>query len=169
MVVVIRGTLDFYKPRAELGFLLNEIDVAALLGRLAQRRAALLELLRSEGLLGRNRLLRCARRASPGRSRGQPGDRGPPRLRRSAPRLSVRVRGCPCSRFGAGTSRHRRSIAGALVALARRGCDIAVVVRGGGSKADLAAFDTEPVARAIATMPIPGLGRDRPHRRPVGG
>ena len=41
------------------------------------------------------------------------------------------------------------------------GCDIAVVVRGGGSKADLAAFDAEPVARAIATMPIPvwvGIG-----------
>ena len=53
------------------------------------------------------------------------------------------------------------SIAGALVALARRGCDIAVVVRGGGSKADLAAFDTEPVARAMAMMPIPvwvGIG-----------
>ena len=32
MVVVIRGTLDFYKPRAELGFLLSEIDVAAILG-----------------------------------------------------------------------------------------------------------------------------------------
>ena len=54
-----------------------------------------------------------------------------------------------------------RAIAGALVALAGRNCDVAVVVRGGGSKADLAAFDTEPVARAIATMPIPvwiGIG-----------
>jgi exodeoxyribonuclease VII large subunit len=36
-----------------------------------------------------------------------------------------------------------------------------VVVRGGGSKADLAAFDSEPVARAIATCPVPvwtGIG-----------
>ena len=34
-------------------------------------------------------------------------------------------------------------------------------MRGGGSKADLAAFDTEPVARAVATSPVPvwtGIG-----------
>ena len=39
--------------------------------------------------------------------------------------------------------------------------DVIVVVRGGGSKADLAAFDAEPVARAIATSDIPvwtGIG-----------
>ncbi len=47
-----------------------------------------------------------------------------------------------------------------------RGCsssalDVIVVVRGGGSKADLATFDTEPVARAIATSDMPvwtGIG-----------
>ena len=35
------------------------------------------------------------------------------------------------------------------------------MVRGGGSKADLAAFDAEPVARAIATSDVPvwtGIG-----------
>ena len=40
-------------------------------------------------------------------------------------------------------------------------CDVIVVVRGGGSKADLATFDAEPVARAIATSDIPvwtGIG-----------
>ena len=40
-------------------------------------------------------------------------------------------------------------------------CDVAVLVRGGGSRGDLAAFDAEPVARAIATLPIPlwtGIG-----------
>jgi exodeoxyribonuclease VII large subunit len=45
--------------------------------------------------------------------------------------------------------------------LADRGCDLAVIVRGGGSKADLASFDSEAVARAIAMMPIPvwvGIG-----------
>ena len=39
--------------------------------------------------------------------------------------------------------------------------DVIVVVRGGGSKADLAAFDQEPVARAIATSGVPvwtGIG-----------
>ena len=35
MVVIIRGTLDFYRPRAEVDFILAELDVTALLGRLA--------------------------------------------------------------------------------------------------------------------------------------
>ena len=55
MVVVLRGTLDFYRPRAEVGFILAEVDVTALLGRLAAERAALLRRLESEGLLERNR------------------------------------------------------------------------------------------------------------------
>ena len=55
MVVVIRGTLDFYRARAEVGFILAELDVTALLGRLAAERAALLRALAAEGLLERNR------------------------------------------------------------------------------------------------------------------
>jgi len=46
-------------------------------------------------------------------------------------------------------------------ALGEAGCDVVVVVRGGGSKGDLAAFDTEVVARAVATSPVPvwtGIG-----------
>ncbi len=160
MVVVIRGTIDFYQPRAELAFLLSEVDVAAILGRLAQRRAQLLELLRSEGLLERNRRLavpsvplRVGLVASPG-TEGHSDFVGqllgsPYAFEVVLAAASVQGRQAPSA------------IAGALVALARRGCDIAVVVRGGGSKADLAAFDTEPVARAMATMPIPvwvGIG-----------
>src|SRR5262252_9151443 len=41
--------------------------------------------------------------------------------------------------------------------------DAVVVVRGGGSRADLAPFDTDDVARAIATMPLPvltGIGHE---------
>ncbi len=160
MVVVIRGTLDFYKPRAELGFLLSEVDVSAILGRLAQRRAALLELLRSDGLLERNRRLavppvplRVGLVASPG-TEGHSDFVG--QLLGSEFAFDVVLAAASVQGRQAPSS-----IAGALVALARRGCDIAVVVRGGGSKADLAAFDTEPVAHAMATMPIPvwvGIG-----------
>ena len=45
--------------------------------------------------------------------------------------------------------------------LATAGCELVVVVRGGGSKGDLAAFDTERVARAVATCSVPvwtGIG-----------
>jgi exodeoxyribonuclease VII large subunit len=54
-----------------------------------------------------------------------------------------------------------RAIARAITRCGASGCDLVVVVRGGGSKADLAAFDSEPVARAIATCPVPvwtGIG-----------
>ena len=50
---------------------------------------------------------------------------------------------------------------GALAAEGTDRFDLLVVVRGGGSKADLAAFDAEPVARAVATSPVPvwtGIG-----------
>jgi exodeoxyribonuclease VII large subunit len=160
MVVVIRGTLDFYKPRAELGFLLSEIDVAALLGRLAQKRAALLEVLRGEGLLGLNRLLEVppvALRIGLVASRGTEGHND------FAGQLLVSgfAFDIVLARASVQGPSAPGAIAGALVALAGRNCDLAVVVRGGGSKADLAAFDSEAVARAIAAMPIPvwvGIG-----------
>ena len=52
-------------------------------------------------------------------------------------------------------------MAAAIAHLQPEPLDVIVVVRGGGSKADLAAFDQEPVARAIATSDIPvwtGIG-----------
>jgi hypothetical protein len=54
MVVALRGSLDFYRPRSEIGFILAEIDVTALLGRMAAERAALLRALAAEGLLKAN-------------------------------------------------------------------------------------------------------------------
>jgi len=160
MVVVIRGTLDFYKPRAEIGFLLNDIDVAALLGRLAQRRSALLEILKREGLLGANRRLpvpqvplRIGLVASPG-TEGHSDFVG--QLEGSGFAFEIVLASASVQGRQAPSS-----ISGALVALAARHCDIVVIVRGGGSKGDLAAFDTEAVARALAAMPVPvwvGIG-----------
>jgi exodeoxyribonuclease VII large subunit len=160
MVVVIRGTLDFYKPRAELGFLLAEIDVAAILGRLAQKRAALLELLKREDLLDLNKRLRVPElplRIGLVASSGTEGHGDfVGQLERSPYAFEIVL-----ARASVQGSQAAQSIAGALVALSQRNCDLVVIVRGGGSKADLATFDTEPVARAIATMPVPiwvGIG-----------
>jgi len=53
------------------------------------------------------------------------------------------------------------SVASALGVLVGTGVDVAVIVRGGGSRADLGAFDSETVARAVATCPLPvwtGIG-----------
>jgi exodeoxyribonuclease VII large subunit len=54
-------------------------------------------------------------------------------------------------------------IADGIERLGRHPLDVIVVIRGGGSRTDLATFDAEPVARAIAGAPVPvltGLGHE---------
>jgi exodeoxyribonuclease VII large subunit len=55
------------------------------------------------------------------------------------------------------------SVVRAMQRLAKEQLDVVVVARGGGAKLDLATFDTEIVARAIAAMPFPvvaGIGHE---------
>jgi exodeoxyribonuclease VII large subunit len=160
MVVVVRGTLDLYRPKGEIGFILSEIDVTALLGRMAAQRAALLRKLEAEGLLRRNGAvpvpdvpIRIGLVASPG-TEGYRDFLG--QLTGSGFGFYVQV--APVKVQGTGAP---GAVAAAIKALCRSDCDLIVVVRGGGSKADLAAFDTEVVARAIAGAPKPvwtGIG-----------
>jgi exodeoxyribonuclease VII large subunit len=163
MVVVLRGALDFYRPKAEIGFVLAELDVTALLGRLAAQRAALLRALEAEGLLARNRSLELTPVPLRVGLVGSPGTEG---YRDFLGQLTG-------SRFGFQVKVARATVQGATapgslsVALRRLSglgptmLDLIVVVRGGGSKADLAAFDSAPVARAVATSAVPvwtGIG-----------
>ena len=56
-----------------------------------------------------------------------------------------------------------RSIASAIRMLATHRLDVLALVRGGGARTDLAAFDDEAVARAIAACPVPvvtGIGHE---------
>jgi len=160
MTVSLRGRVEFYAPRGQVNFIVAELDVQALLGRLAQQRAALVAALDKEGLLTANRAvpvpdvpLRVGLVASPG-TEGCRDFLG--QLLGSG--LGFRVVHAPAQVQGlAGAA----SVVGALATLADAGCDLVVVVRGGGSRADLAAFDSEAVARAIATYPLPvwtGIG-----------
>ena len=67
--------------------------------------------------------------------------------------VDVRVQGAAAS----------RRIVWALGELAGRDLDVVVLARGGGSRADLAPFDSEQVARAVAAMPVPvltGIGHE---------
>jgi exodeoxyribonuclease VII large subunit len=163
MVVVARGTLDFYRPRAEVGFILSELDITALLGRLAAQRAALLRALAAEGLVDRNRSLpvpavplRVGLVASPGTE----GYRDfLSQLRGSGFAFEVTL--LPTQVQGPEAPAAVASAVSTLSAIGPRGLDLLVVIRGGGSKADLATFDAEPVARAVATATVPvwtGIG-----------
>jgi len=160
MVVVLRGTIDLYRPKGEIGFILTELDVTALLGRLAAQRAELLRTLESEGLLRRNAAvpvpdvaLRIGLVASPG-TEGYRDFLG--QLTGSGFGFHVQV--VPVTVQGGDAP---MAVAAAVKTLCRTDCDVVIVVRGGGSKADLAAFDAEVVARAIATASKPvwtGIG-----------
>jgi exodeoxyribonuclease VII large subunit len=156
MVVVLRGSLDLYRAKGEISLILAEVDVTALLGQLAARRAQLLQSLDAEGLLRRNASLplpevplRVGLVASPGTEGcsdflGQLTGSGFG-FRVSHVRVTVQGPGAPSS------------IARAVTALSRSDCDVIAVVRGGGARADLAAFENEAVVRAIATAAKPVL------------
>jgi len=160
MVVRVRGAVQLYQPRGEISLVLSELDTDALLGKIAAERARLVTALEREGLLQRNRQVpvppvpvRVGLVASPG-TEGFRDFVGC--LDASAMGFSVQAVPTPVQ--GRASS---RSVASALRRLQAGDCDIIAVVRGGGAKADLAVFDTESVARAIALCPKPvwtGIG-----------
>jgi exodeoxyribonuclease VII large subunit len=159
-VVNLVGRLDFYRARAEVSFVMAGLDVTALLGKMAAERAALVAALREEGLLERNRALplpdvalSIALVASPD-TEGYRDFLG--QLTASGYGFDVAVSRASVQGTGA-----PRAIARAITRCGASGRDLVVIVRGGGSKADMAAFDSAPVARAIATCPVPvwtGIG-----------
>jgi exodeoxyribonuclease VII large subunit len=160
MVVRARGEVQFYKARGTVDFILREIDTDALLGKVAAERARLIKALVDENLFDRQRRLpvpvlplRVGLVASPG-TEGYSDFLGG--LQNSGMAFNVTV--APTAVQGREAPRR---VADALAELQARPLDVIVVVRGGGSKADLATFDQEPVARAIATSDVPvwtGIG-----------
>jgi exodeoxyribonuclease VII large subunit len=160
MVVRVRGEVQFYKARGTVDFILRELDTDALLGKVAAERARLIKALVDEDLFDRQRRLgmsvlplRVGLVASPD-TEGCNDFLGS--LRGSGMAFEVVL--APAVVQGKGSPRR---LASALSALQHEALDVVVVVRGGGSKADLAAFDHELVARAIATSSIPvwtGIG-----------
>lgn len=160
LVVRVKGEVQLYKPRGEISFKLSELDTDALLGKVAAERARLIKALVDEGLFDRNRRLPVPRLplriglvASPG-TEGYRDFMGC--LEASGMAFVARI--VPTQVQGRQAA---ATVAAAIRRLQSAECDVLVVVRGGGSKADLATFDAEPVARAIATSAIPvwtGIG-----------
>jgi exodeoxyribonuclease VII large subunit len=154
MVVVLRGELFVRAEGGRLQLRGHELDADALVGQLAARRLAARRALEADGLFDRNRRLPLPLvplRVGLVASRHSEGYRdflGV--LGNSGYAFDVVERMVPVQGVTA-----PGAIAEALARLGAAGVDVIVVVRGGGARADLVAFDHETVARALVAAPVP--------------
>lgn len=158
--VRVRGRVQYGYGRIQL--VISEIDPAHTLGRLAAERDRVLASLGAEGLLGRNgRLgmplapLRVALVTSDGSAACHDALH---ELEGSGLGFSVALADARVQGPGAEVS-----ILAALTRAEAWGPDVVLVVRGGGSRTDLATFDAERIARRIAAAPVPvltGIGHE---------
>jgi exodeoxyribonuclease VII large subunit len=157
-----RGNLDFFAPFGRLQLAVREVDPTFTLGRLARRRRETLAALAAADLLDRNRSLplpplplRVALVTSEGSAAYHDFLAT---LRESGYGFEVLLLNAAVQGGQA-----ERELSAALAALGRVQVDCAVLIRGGGARTDLAAFDSRPVAEAVARAPVPvltGLGHE---------
>lgn len=160
--VRVQGRVSLYVARSQVQLVMRTVDPAFTLGKIEQARRALLAALEREGLLTRNAGLSV-----------------PLLARRLALVTSATSAACAdvlheleASGLGwdvtlvdtlvQGTEAPA-AIAAAIDRAAAGEVDLLMVVRGGGSRSDLAAFDSEEVARAIARCSVPvwtGIGHE---------
>ena len=158
----IMGRVELYEARGQINLRMSGIDPTYTLGRLAQDRDRLIAVLTGEGLLERNR--RLALPSLPLRV-GLVTSRESAAYRDFVHELETsgfawRVLVADSRVQGAEAA---DSVVRALTALGRCSIDAIVIVRGGGSRNELAVFDAEAIARAIAAMPVPvitGIGHE---------
>jgi exodeoxyribonuclease VII large subunit len=163
MKVRIFGHLDYYAPNGRLGLKMAGIDPRFTLGELSQARDQVVRRLVAAGLYDANR----ARRFTPVPLRvGVVTSVGTAAWHDfhdeiAGSGLGFRLAVCDTRVQGAGAE---WSVAAAIRTLsARTDLDCVVVIRGGGARNELATFDAEPIAVAIATSPLPvltGLGHE---------
>jgi exodeoxyribonuclease VII large subunit len=160
--VRIRGRVTVYPPSGRYQLVMTGIDPVFTVGRMAANREQLLRMLSAEGLLGANAALDLAPvplRVGLITSAGSAAYHDFVHELEGTPYAwevfvaDVRVQGAAAA----------RRIKWALGQLAQLDLDVVVLARGGGSRADLAPFDTELVARAIAASGVPvitGVGHE---------
>ncbi len=160
--VRILARLDFWVPGGRLQLMMDGIDPAFTLGRLAAERERLLHTLADEGLLEANGALAVpdpALRIGLVTSCGSAAHADfVTELTRSGIGFTVFERDTRVQ--GAGAA---EDIAEGLRVVASHRPDVIALVRGGGSAADLSVFDAEVMARAVAGLGVPvftGVGHE---------
>ena len=158
--VRVRGRVQLAYGRIQLA--ISEIDPVHTLGRLAAARDRVLAGLAADGLLDRNRRiplplvpLRVALVTSDGSAACSDVLH---ELAVSGIGFTVRLHDARVQGPGA-----EASLLAALTRAGRDGPDVVLLVRGGGSRTDLATFDGERIARLIAALPVPvltGIGHE---------
>ena len=176
-VMRCRGQVDFYPPYGRIQLVARDVDPVFGLGVLEQRRQETLEWLSKRDLLDKNGAL--AMPAAPmtiglvtapdsaaysdfvttlqSSGFGFEVVFAPARVQGNQAELSV-VRA-----LGRLASWHDDRIRSGGATSDSSGLDCVVVVRGGGSKTDLQAFDSRNVARSVAEFPVPvwtGIGHE---------
>lgn len=158
----LRGRLDYYAPTGRLSVLMTVIDPEYTLGRLVADRDRLVRQLAAEGLLRRQAALTvplAPLRIGLVTSSGSAAEQDVlHELGRSRFRFEVRTFHAQVQGTGA-----TETVVRALRAAERFGCDVVALVRGGGARTDLATFDEEAVARAVAALGVPvwtGIGHE---------
>ena len=163
MKVRIHGHLDYYAPNGRMGLKMAGIDPRFTLGELSQARDQVVRRLVATGLLDANRRhvlspapLRVGVVTSVGTAAWHDFH---DEIDRSGLGFALAV--CDSRVQGEFAA---ASVAGAIRTLAARSdLDCIVVIRGGGARNELATFDSEAIALAIATSPLPvltGLGHE---------
>lgn len=161
--VRIFGHLDYFAPSGQLGLKMSGLDPRFTLGEMALERDDVVRRLVANGLFDANRRTRLP--AAPLRigvvtstASAAWGD-FTHELDRSGLAFSLRVIDVRVQGELAVDM-----VSGALRTLSRHDdLDVVVLIRGGGSKTDLATFDHESIATAIAHSPVPiftGLGHE---------
>ena len=158
----IRARLDFYPPSGRLQLIMNGVDPAFTLGRLAAERERLLHALADEGLLRANRAnpipvppLRVGLVTSIGSAAHADFSE---EISRSGFPFTILERDARVQGDGSAVD-----LAEALHMVATHQPDVIALVRGGGSATDLAAFDAEVLARTIASLDVAvvtGIGHE---------
>jgi len=158
----IRGKVAYYPPQGRIQLVMSLIDPAYTVGQMAMARQLLLDKLSAEGLLDANRALplpapplRIALVTSYGSAAHADFVH---ELDVSGHPFAIELFDCRVQGIDAVPS-----LVEGIHRAGRADVDVVVVIRGGGAKTDLAAFDHERVARAIARCPRPvvvGVGHE---------
>lgn len=157
-----RVWVDFYPPQGRLTLRIHDVDPHYTLGRWKAERERVVALLKKEGLLDRNKGLTFP--IAPHRI----GLITSAETNAYADFTATLAEGglgweVQFHHSGVQGDAARASLVEALRRLSALDPDVICIVRGGGSATDLAVFDHEEVARAVACSPVPvmtGIGHE---------